>query len=279
MHPQARVQGLFATELPSGEVVVYDADESCYHHLNPACAAVWRACDGSSSASQLTTRLGVDYNDAVVELALEELSAKKLIASSPERPLPDELSGQGIPRRTALQRIGTHGVAAMMLPVVTTLVMPRRGAAQSERPMDSPETPPPTGVCEGGVSLLILKYEGITPLTGDVFGQRRNPQASALLPAQNVGTPLNPRYQFAIAELGGLFDSVAQGRLANNFAIFVGFEMVTEIHTSCSAPIFPGMPVGGGFVITEVHSVKGGIIGAPSASGTEKVTGSNAIRK
>lgn len=279
MHPQARVQGLFATELPSGEVVVYDADESCYHHLNPACAAVWRACDGSSSVSQLTTRLGADYNDAVVELALEELSAKNLIASSIALPLSDERSGQGIPRRTALQRIGTHGVAAMMLPVVTTLAMPRRGAAQAQQPMDSPETPPPTGVCEGGVTLLILKYEGITPLAGDVFGQRRNPQASGLLPAQNVGTPMNPRYQFAIAELGGLFDSVANGRLANDFAIFVGLQMVTEIHTSCSAPIFPGMPVGGGFVVTEVHSAKGGIIGAPAASDTDKVTGSKGIKK
>jgi hypothetical protein len=123
----------------------------------------------------------------------------------------------------------------------------------------------PTGTCEGGVNKIVVKYIGADPLAGVVRGQRRNPQQSAILDAIVTGAGDAARYTFATTEMGGQFTSVAAGRIANNFRIFIGTTLIADFHTSCSAPIYPGMQlgVGGVFEITEVYSVKGGMIGAP----------------
>src|SRR5690606_9919522 len=102
-----------------------------------------------------------------------------------------------------------------------------------------------------------------SPLTDVVEGQRRNPQRSGILPAQTSGVGPNTLYTFAIQSLGGLFTPAANGRLANELTIFVGGTEVATVHTSCSQPIYPGMIIAGLFEIVEVHSVKGGQIGAP----------------
>jgi hypothetical protein len=124
-------------------------------------------------------------------------------------------------------------------------------------------SPAEFGKCEGGVSKLVLKYIGAAPLTEAVRGKRRNPGPSAILDALETTVGGTTYYTFAIAGLGGQFSPVANGRLANNFQIFIGNTMVADIHTSCSAPIFPGMQIAGLFEIVEVYSLKGGAIPPP----------------
>jgi hypothetical protein len=119
----------------------------------------------------------------------------------------------------------------------------------------------PTGVCDGGVNKIVVKYVGAVPLAGEVRGQRRNPTQSAILPGQISGVAPDLRYTFATTDLGGLFSPVANGRIANNFRIYIGEALISDFHTSCSAPIYPGMILGGLFEITEVYSVNGGLIG------------------
>jgi hypothetical protein len=55
---------------------------------------------------------------------------------------------------------------------------------------------------------------------------------------------------------------VANGRLANNFRLFVNGSLNIDFHTSCSAPIYPGLVIGD-FQIVDVWSVNGGQIGPP----------------
>lgn len=132
-------------------------------------------------------------------------------------------------------------------------------------PPPPPTDPPPvtgSGVCEGGVTKLVLKYIGSGSLNGVVYGQRSAPGKGPKTAAEVSGN----LYTFATEEMGGLFESVSSGRLANNFTVFVGSTNVGEAHTSCSVPIYPGMMVGNLFEIVEVWSKGGGLIVRPSSN-------------
>lgn len=128
-------------------------------------------------------------------------------------------------------------------------------------PGDDPPPPPSTGsgVCSGGVTKLVLKYIGTTPFSGVVYGQRTAP-GKGLKTAAVVSGGL---YTFATEEMGGVFESVSSGRLANNFTVFIGNTKIGDVHTSCSVPIYPGMKVGSQFEIVEVWSKGGGLIVRP----------------
>lgn len=128
--------------------------------------------------------------------------------------------------------------------------------------VDTPPPPPvPTGICEGGVTKLVVKYIGAAPLNGEVRGKRRNPKPSAILPGQVSIVNGETHYTFAMTTLGGLFSPVANGRIGNNFQLYIGNTQIVDFHTSCSAPIYPGMQLAGTFEIVEVYSAKGGQIG------------------
>jgi len=123
-----------------------------------------------------------------------------------------------------------------------------------------PSDPPPTtgsGVCSGGVTKLVLKYIGSGSPSGVVRGQRTAPGKGSMVDAQVSGTsPV--LYTFAVTDMGGLFDPIAGGRLANNLGVFIGNTMIADVHTSCSVPIFPGMKVGTQFEVVEVWTKGGG---------------------
>jgi hypothetical protein len=121
------------------------------------------------------------------------------------------------------------------------------------------------GICEGGVDEFTVRYTGTTPLSGTVRGQRRNPQPSGILDAQTSVVSGETHYRFAVTSRSGQFSAVANGRLANNFKLFINGSEIVDFHTSCSAPIYPGMTLGPSdrqFTIVSVHSVSGGWVGA-----------------
>lgn len=129
------------------------------------------------------------------------------------------------------------------------------GGTPPPPPPPPPVDPPPStgsGVCSGGVTKLVVKYigSGLAP-NGVVSGQRSAPGSGLKLNAQVSGSsPV--LYTFATTEMGGLFDSVSGGRLANNFTLFIGNTAVGDAHTSCSTPIYPGMKIGTQFEIVEL---------------------------
>ncbi len=115
------------TEQLGDEASVYDWARAQVHALNPTAACVWRLCDGATSpdamAAALRRELGIAEADAVVALTLTQLARLHLlerpVASRGDRPAPT--------RRWLLAR----GVAAVMLPVISSIVAPAPVAAQS----------------------------------------------------------------------------------------------------------------------------------------------------
>ena len=87
-HPRARRTRLIVRRLPD-ETLIYDSDSSRAHCLGPVAAAVWRHCDGRSSASRIASAVrketGVEVGEAAVMVALDRLAEARLL----EQPLPE----------------------------------------------------------------------------------------------------------------------------------------------------------------------------------------------
>lgn len=120
--------------------------------------------------------------------------------------------------------------------------------------------PPAPETCSGGVTALVFRYVGPQPIAGEVRGQREAPASGQrpILPAQTVGVGPGTLYIFAIDALGGLFEPVANGRLANQFALYIGDTKVASAHTSCSEPLYRGTIYGGVFELVDFATVNGG---------------------
>lgn len=80
--PRARDKRLIVREL-SEETIVYDIDRSRAHCLGPVAAAVWRHCDGRSTAARVAALVeaetGVGVDQATVWLAVGRLSDAHLL--------------------------------------------------------------------------------------------------------------------------------------------------------------------------------------------------------
>ncbi len=118
--PLARKDSLIVKEVDN-ETLVYDLETDQAHCLNDTAARVWKSCDGQTSVNEISSRLSDGLNSSVDEnvvwLALDQLEKFKLLSHTPAKPA--HLSG--ISRRQAVR---AFGLAAIMLPVVTSLVVP-----------------------------------------------------------------------------------------------------------------------------------------------------------
>jgi hypothetical protein len=144
--PLARQASLIVKELPD-ETLVYDLETDKAHCLNETSARVWKSCDGRTSVSEITRRLGAKLespvDEAVVWLALDQLEKFKLLEKAPAKPA--HLSG--ITRRQVIARLG---IAAVALPLIISIVSPTAQAAGSVLPIGSCCTNPNecvTGCC------------------------------------------------------------------------------------------------------------------------------------
>ena len=74
------------TELLGDETAVYDWAQGQVHALNPTAAAVWRRCDGATSADEIAAavqrELGIPESDAVVDLTLTEFAGLHLLGAA-----------------------------------------------------------------------------------------------------------------------------------------------------------------------------------------------------
>lgn len=125
--PCARKEGLLVQELPD-ELLVYDLERHKAHCLNSTAAFIWKHCDGRTSAARmaelLAKSLGASVDEDVVWCALNQLEKDKLLEESLAWPAGMER----ISRRALVRRIG---IAAILLPLVTTITAPTAQAASS----------------------------------------------------------------------------------------------------------------------------------------------------
>ncbi len=117
MFPKARQTDLSVRSLPD-ETLIYDLARGKAHCLNRTASLVWKHCDGATSQAELARvvreQLGVNKPEAVVRLALEQLSRRNLL----EQPVAPLSGAARVSRRQALKRLA---MAAVVLPLVVTV--------------------------------------------------------------------------------------------------------------------------------------------------------------
>ncbi len=107
--PLARSKDLITEEL-GDEVLVYDTNAHRGHSLSPDAAKVWNSCDGSTSAEELSARLGLEPD--TVDRALDELSNCDLLEAPPT------IVADGSTRREAALKLAKVGATAAAAPLV-----------------------------------------------------------------------------------------------------------------------------------------------------------------
>ena len=136
-----RVEGVHL-EHAADEILVMKPGTLEAHALNQSAAAVYELCDGKTSKSDMAAairrRTALPADEEIVDLALAELVDAGLVALDDPDPRPN------ITRRSLIRRLALSSVAAMMLPVVETiLVPPVEAATPSAAPMPAPFVMPP----------------------------------------------------------------------------------------------------------------------------------------
>lgn len=139
--PTARMNDLLSTELASGEVIVFDKQRNRAHCLNPAAAAIWRACDGERTVAEVAAFVaaasGTAMDESVVRGSVRELGSLHLLEELPT----GSLLPEGITRRQAMARAGSAAAkAAVLVPLIATVLAPKSSAAASCQQPGSPCT-------------------------------------------------------------------------------------------------------------------------------------------
>lgn len=131
--PLARHTDIIVQELGK-ELLIYDLTTNRAYSLNETSAAVYRACDGANTFSDL--RAEHKFTDELIFLALDELKRESLIRETdyPASPL------AGVTRREAIRRVGLGTMVA--LPLISSLIAPTAAMAQSGGAPEAETTPP-----------------------------------------------------------------------------------------------------------------------------------------
>ncbi len=131
--PKARTENLVFDRFDT-ETIVYDSTNHRAHALNRVAGTVWRCCDGNSTVEEIAGKLRQECGPAasliVVRAALRELRNARLLEDVP--PLPARLPS----RRDLSAR------AALLVPVVASLLVPSSAAAKSHKIKDPHPKPP-----------------------------------------------------------------------------------------------------------------------------------------
>ena len=125
MKPLARRDELTIEEI-RGETLVYDLRNHKAHCLNQTAAAVWQCCDGNTTVEEIAAKVGCKLDAAADEdivRAAIALLAKARLLDSPDGEFPT-LAGRPTRRQIAAG-------AALMVPVVASILVPTAAAARS----------------------------------------------------------------------------------------------------------------------------------------------------
>ncbi len=105
--PAARTTDLVITEA-GDEILVYDNRTHHIHHLNAMSAEVWRLCDGTRTAAEITSLMEAGDLETV-RLALAKLAGAGLL----EGGVPSDLTVQSAARRRFLRKVAVAGAVAV----------------------------------------------------------------------------------------------------------------------------------------------------------------------
>src|SRR5215218_9388362 len=120
--PLARTDELVVEEVGE-ELLVYDQTNECAHSLGVAAARVWRACDGETSAQELSVKLEMDGD--TVTRALEELDECNLLDNGQQL--------TGMTRREATLKTAKVGAAAATAPLIYSILAPVPALAATQQ--------------------------------------------------------------------------------------------------------------------------------------------------
>jgi hypothetical protein len=120
--PVARTDELVVEELGE-ELLVYDQNNDTAHSLGVAAARVWRACDGETSAQDLSARLDLDAD--TVTRALEELDECNLLGNGEQR--------DGMTRREATLKTAKVGAGIASAPLIYSILAPMPALAATQQ--------------------------------------------------------------------------------------------------------------------------------------------------
>ena len=135
-----RVEGV-QLQRAADEILTVKTDTWEANALNQSATVVYDLCDGTTSKAEMAAEIrrhtGLPADEEIVDLALGELVDAGLVALTAEGPRP------ATTRRTLIRRLALSSAAAMMLPVVETVLVPSVAAGQpSPAPVPTP-TPTP----------------------------------------------------------------------------------------------------------------------------------------
>jgi hypothetical protein len=154
--PAARRDEIICKEI-DGELLVYDCASEKAHCLNESAAAIWKLCDGQTTACEIAESLtrgnGRTVDERLVWLGLDELRRKHLLAEPKKWPQA-ERGRSTLSRREAIRRIGLG--AAIALPIVVTITAPtpaQAGTCRAGGQSCGTGSQCCSGVCSGGVCL------------------------------------------------------------------------------------------------------------------------------
>lgn len=152
--PSARKVDVVIQELQD-ETLVYDLNKNKAYCLNQTSALVWRECDGTRDADEITRnvsrKMGAPVSENIVWLALNQFKTDNLLEDSAEFTTPLD----GLSRREVVRRIGFASMVA--LPVISSLVAPRAAWAQSVNNCG------PIGACTGGSTTVCTCTPPVQP--------------------------------------------------------------------------------------------------------------------
>jgi len=153
------------TEHLDDEACVYEWTRAEVHALNPTAARIWTLCDGvrtdAEIAEQLRRESHVSHAQDIVRLALAEFSHRHLLAGAVAVSSPS--------RRALLMRLGQ---AAVLLPVVTSIVAPTPLQAQSSLPQSA------TFNFTGALQTFVVP-SGVTRVGITAFGAQGGPAVNS----------------------------------------------------------------------------------------------------
>jgi hypothetical protein len=120
--PVARTDAIVVEELGE-ELLVYDQNNDTAHSLGVVAARVWRACDGETSAQDLSARLDLDAD--TVTRALEELDECNLLGNGEQR--------DGMTRREATLKTAKVGAGIASAPLIYSILAPMPALAATQQ--------------------------------------------------------------------------------------------------------------------------------------------------
>lgn len=127
-YPKSRRAGLLVDHV-ADETIVYDEERQQAHSLNRTAGFVWTHCDGTRSVGDVATLLGAELgivaSDSLVEHTLDELSRVRLVEG------PEAGPESSVSRREVVRRLTSAGAAAVVLPVVLSVLAPTPAMAAS----------------------------------------------------------------------------------------------------------------------------------------------------